>query len=107
MYFSKTVSGRRRRGVKRRQRLLARYRQSPLTQRDFAARHGIGLSTLCRWLRVEGAAMVPAVKFQEVVLPHTPSPWAVEVVSPQGWVVRLPSSAALESLPHIIRALPC
>ena len=56
MDSSKTGSGRRRWTSKQRQRLLARFHQSQLTQRDFATRHGVGLSTLSKWLRVEREA---------------------------------------------------
>ena len=97
----------RRRTPKQRQQLLARYHQSQLTQRDFAAHHGIGLSTLGKWLRVEGQATLPPVKFQEVVLPQTPLGYAVEVVSPQGWIVRLQHRSAVQTLPALLQALPC
>ena len=72
-----------------------------------AARHGLGLSTLGKWLRVEGQATLPPVKFQEVVLPHTPLRYAVEVVSPQGWIVRLQDSSEVQTLPTLLQALPC
>jgi transposase-like protein len=58
MYSSKSGSGRRRRTARQRQRLLARFHESQLTQRDFARRHGVGLSTLHEWLRVENEAMI-------------------------------------------------
>ncbi len=43
-----------------------------MTQRDFAVRHGIGLSTLSKWLRCEEKADLTPVKFREVVIPHAP-----------------------------------
>jgi len=107
MYASKSGSGRRRWTVKQRQRLLARFHQSHLTQRDFASRHGVGLSTLSKWLRVESEATSPPVKFQEVTLPNMPLRYAVEVVSPQGWTVRLQNSSEIQSLPQLLQALPC
>ena len=107
MYSSKTRSGRRRWTVKQRQRFLARFHQSQLTQRDFATRYGVGLSTLSKWLRVENEAASPPVKFQEVILPNTPIRYAVEVVSPQGWTVRLQNSSEIETLAHVLQALPC
>jgi hypothetical protein len=61
------------------------FHQSQLTQRDFATRYGVGLSTLSKWLRVEKEAASPPVKFQEVILPKTPMRYALEVVRPQGW----------------------
>jgi transposase-like protein len=89
MYSSKSRSGRRRWTSKQRQRLLARFHKSQLTQRDFANRQGVGLSTLSKWLRVESETPPPPMKFQEVTLPNMPLRYAVEVVSPQGWTVRL------------------
>ena len=103
----KTGSGRRRWTSKERHQLLARFHQSQLTQRAFAARHGIGLSTLGKRLRVQAQATLPLVKFQEVVLPNTPLRYAVEVVSPQGWIVRLQHSSEVQTLPPLLQALPC
>jgi transposase-like protein len=107
MYSSKTGPGRRRWTAKQRQRFLARFHQSQLTQRDFATRHGVGLSTLSKWLRVESEATSPPVKFQEVTLPNAPLRYAVEIVSPQGWIVRLQNGAVVQALPELLQALPC
>ena len=107
MYSSKSRSGRRRWTAKKRQRLLARFHESQLTQRDFASRHGVGLSTLSKWLRVENEAALPPLKFQEVTLPNLPMRYAVELVSPQGWIVRLQNTSDFESLPQLLQALPC
>ncbi len=107
MYSSKSGSKRRRWTLKRRQRFLARFRQSEMSQRDFATRHGVGLSTLSKWLRVENEAASPPVKFQELMLPITPQRYAVEVVSPQGWTVRLQNSSEIETLAQLLQALPC
>ena len=92
-----------------RQQLLRRYHQSQLTQAEFAAQAGVGLSTLGKWLRQEREAGAPPgpVTFQEVRLPTLVSPWQAEIVSPQGWTVRLPSDRAVEQLPQLLRALPC
>ena len=107
MYSSKSGSGRRRWTAKQRQRFLARFHESQLTQRDFANRHGVGLSTLSKWLRVENEATSPPVKFQEVTLPKMPPRYAVEVVSPQGWTVRLQNGSEVADLPELLQALPC
>ena len=88
-----------------RQRLLTRFHRSQLTVKQFAARHGIGLSTLTKWLQLERRSGRPAVSFQEVVVPHAAPKWAVEVVSPKGWTVRLQDSSAIRSLPKVLRAL--
>src|SRR5277367_4232096 len=107
MNYSKSGSGRRRWTSKQRQRLLVRFHQSQLTQRDFANRHGVGLSTLSKWLRVESETAPPPMKFQEVTLPKMPPRYQVEVVSPQGWTVRLQNSSEIETLPQVLQALPC
>jgi len=78
-----------------------------MTQRDFAKRHGIGLSTLVKWLRLERDAVPMKVKFQEVRLPNSTAHWPVEVVSPQGWIVRLQNSSDAQTLPLLLQALPC
>ena len=71
-----------------------------MTQRDFANRHGVGLSTLVKWLRLERDAVPTKVKFQEVRLPNPASRWPVEVVSPQGWIVRLQNGSDVQILPN-------
>jgi hypothetical protein len=87
--------------------LLACFHESQLTQQDFAARHGIGLSTLGKWLRVESKATLPPVEFEEVILPNTQLRYAVEVVSSRGWIVRLQNSSEVHTLPQLLQALPC
>jgi len=103
------VTPRKRLTVGQRQRLLARYHRSPLTQAEFAAQHGIGLSTLGKWLRDAGAgdATPPSVRFQEMVLPSTAPRWAVELVSPQGWTVRLHTVSDFKAVSSLLPALPC
>jgi len=107
MNTSKTGSRRRRWTSKRRQRFLARYHRSQLTLKEFATRHGVGLSTLSKWLRLERDAVPAKVKFQEVRLPSPASRYPVEVVSPQGWIVRLQNGSDVQMLPELLQALPC
>jgi transposase-like protein len=107
MDSSKTGSGRRRWTSKQRQRLLVRFHQGHLTLRDFATRHGVGLSTLSKWLRLERDAVPTKMKFQEVRLPNPTSRWPVELVSPQGWIVRLQNGSDAQMLSTLLRALPC
>ena len=73
--------------------------------KQFAARHGIGLSTLTKWLQLERRTGDRVVSFQEVAVPHATPKWAVEVVSPKGWTVRLQDSSAIRTLPKVLRAL--
>jgi len=107
MDTSKTGSGRRRWTRKQRQGLLARFHESQLTQSEFATQHGVGLSTLSKWLRLERDAVPAKVKFQEVRLPNPSSRWPVEVVSPQGWIVRVQHGSDVQMLPDLFRILPC
>ena len=100
--------GRRRLTPPQRQRLLARYHKGRLTQKEFAGRAGIGLSTLIKWLQEERANPDrSAVSFQEVVLPGGSGRWALEVVNPQGWTVRLAQISDAPSLSPLLGALPC
>ena len=104
---SKSRSRRRRWSSEQRDQFLASFHESKMTQRDFASNNGVGLSTLVKWLRVEREAVPAKVKFQEVRLPNPASRWPVEVVSPQGWIVRLQNGSAVEMLPELLQALPC
>jgi len=99
MDTSKTGSGRRWWTRKQRQLLLAKFHQSQLTQSEFATQKGVGLSTLSKWLRLEREAVPAKVKFQEVQLAKPASRWPVEVVSPQGWIVRLQNGSDVQILP--------
>jgi len=87
--------------------LLARFHQSQLNQHEFATQHGVGLSTLSKWRRLERDAVPAKVKFQEMRLPSSVSRWPVGVVSRQGWIVRLQSGSDVQMLPDLLRALPC
>jgi transposase-like protein len=93
--------------LQQRQRLLARYHRGQLGRREFAARHGVGLSTLGKWLEQERAAGQPSISFKEVMLPNSPMRWALEIVNPQGWTVRLAQSSDLETLCPLLLPLPC
>ena len=107
MDTSKTGTGRRRWISEQRQRLLERFHQSQLTQTEFASQHGVGPSTLSKWLRVECEAVRTKLRFQEVRLPNAALPWPVELVSPQGWIVGLQNGSDVQSLLELLRALPC
>ena len=107
MKSSKNGSNRRRWTPEQRQRFLADFHQTEMTQRDFANRHGVGLSTLNKWLRLESETVPAKVKFQELRLPNPAPRWPVEVVSPQGWIVRLQNGSDVQHLPQVLQALPC
>ena len=97
-----------------RQRLLAAYHRSGLSQRAFAQGHGIGYSTLTQWLRKERTQHSPEVQSPvlgltevkvEGVMDST-SAW-IEVTNPQGWMVRVPASVPAATLGQLLRELPC
>jgi hypothetical protein len=104
---SKSRSRRRRWSSEQRDQFLAAFHESKTTQRDFANSSGVGLSTLSKWLRLERKIAPAKVKFKEVGLLSPASRWPVEVVTPQGWIVRLQAGSAVELLPELLRALPC
>jgi len=87
--------------------LLARCHKSQSTPKQFAAQHGVGLSTLSKWLRVERETLPPKAKFQEVRLSRPAPHWPVEIVSPQGWLVRIQNHPDVQMLPLLLQALPC
>ena len=66
MYSSKSRSGRRRWTAKQRQRLLARFHESQLTQRDFANRHGVGSS-----IRVKELPRLASLRAKTVIRYHS------------------------------------
>jgi hypothetical protein len=70
-----TSSHRRRRTPAQREKILSAYRRSHLAQRAFAARAGIGLSTLGLWLRQAKATPAAVAGFVEVpnLLPPPPT----------------------------------
>jgi transposase-like protein len=107
MDTTKTGTGRGRWTRKQRQRLLAKFHKSQLTQHEFANQHGVGLSTLSKWLRLERDAVPAKVAFKEVQLPSPVKHGPIEVVSPQCWIVRLQNGSDVQLLPELLRTLPC
>jgi hypothetical protein len=78
-----------------RARLLTLYRQSGLTQRDFAKQQGLKLTALRQWLYRPGKQAAEAKPlFQELlVAPPTPG-WAAEMTLGKAVTVRLSQEAA-------------
>lgn len=91
-----------------RQRVLTRWRKSSLSQREFAVREGIGLSTFQNWLRHPKAGRKPslAFPFQELLLPTGAAPWSLEIISPTRWTLRLASRPPTELLQELLHVLP-
>lgn len=108
---------RRRRTPRQRAELLTQFRRSGLSQRDFVPSHGLGLSTLTKWLReerrtgVKPSERADAVPFQEVNLrpQFRPPGWAAEVALADGAVLRLSAHAEAAWGAELLQALrrPC
>ena len=92
-----------------RRQLLKSFEQSGLTQRQFAVREKIGLSTLSKWVRQQhqAAARSEPVTFQELMPSSSGPHWAAEVISPRNWTLRLARTPEPVVLQHLLRALPC
>ena len=111
---------RRRFAPERKAQLLDALARRPGAVADFAARHGIGTSTLFRWRRqAEQATRCPAqpapgskIEFQRVSLAPllgSGGPWAGEVQLPDGTQVRWGSTTPVEVLLQVLAGLrpPC
>ena len=120
--------GRRRTPARRRAELLEGYRESGVTQREFARREGLNYTTFCTWAQAErrkgklpsapaGRRARPGplegerlrVPFVEVQLPSSAAMGqaqaaGLEVRMPDGMVLRGTSAAELAKLLRAIRA---
>lgn len=89
-----------------RERILAEYAASGLTQKAFARREGLAYGTFVAWLgrqKSQGAARPPSpVRFQQVRLESAASGAMVEVRLPNGMIVR---GAAVAAVAELVRAL--
>ena len=91
--------------------ILERYRASGLSQVRFAEIEGIALATLTRWLRKERDGGVnpegaeTPVEVGRLGSLVDPSQWA-EVVSPDGWRVRLSGRFDEDQLRTLFWSLP-
>ena len=108
---------RKRLSPEQRQEILARYHGGQLTMKQFVAQEGLSTTTLCTWLKQErlrsqagpesSVPVEPAIHFQELKLPLGNSTWAMEIVTPQNWTLRLAQPPEPNMLQHWLRALPC
>jgi transcriptional regulator with XRE-family HTH domain len=90
----------------RREEIVAGYRRTQLTQREFARQSGIGLSTLQRW--AQKAANPPAFVPVANLLAQNTAPVFCRLVLPGGLIVEVPGgfdSAQLRELLEVVRAL--
>jgi transposase-like protein len=81
------------------------YRQSGLTQREFARQHGLRLSTLQRWV-AQQAHLTTTPPFTELKMPAVSraAPWAAEVVREDGATLRLAHDVTPALLRQLLRA---
>jgi transcriptional regulator with XRE-family HTH domain len=93
--------------------IVAAYRRSQLTQREFAARHGIALSTLQRWLHSGTAAVAsPAPALIELPNLYAPKPASLgagyRLLSPGGVILEVNrgfDADEVRVLAHLLREL--
>jgi len=93
--------GRRRMPASRREELVARWRESGLTQAAFARREGINYTTFCSWVHQGRANASSKVSFEEV---HVPGAGAagVEVRMADGTLIRGTNAVEVAA---VVRAL--
>jgi len=100
--------GRRLITVEERAALVVAFRQSGLTQAEFARREGVVYSTFASWVQGRRAKPIPAkptrpMKFAEVRLPATTG-LGLEVRCPDGTVLRGTNAADLAALVRALRS---
>jgi transposase-like protein len=108
---------RRRHPLQQRVELLAQYRRCGLSQREFVQLHGLGLSTLTKWLREErqtgvktsgrrGSNLFQAVNLSPM---FGTASWAAEIALTDGAVLRLNAQADAAWAAELLHALrrPC
>ena len=114
MKGSYALQSRRRRSTpEQRANVVRRYERLGLSQREFAERHHLGLSTLRKWiaqaagLALSGRNGKPV--WQELKLDGLPGAtrWAAEVVRPDGLVVRVAHDTPVALLEELLRTRSC
>jgi transposase len=94
-----------------REELVAKYRASGLTQRQFAQQHGVKLGTFQQWVyRPRSAHRLTRRKkpaFQEVSITEVAflNSWAAQLQLPRGVALRLNSHASAEWVGALVQKL--
>ena len=94
-----------------RERMVAKYHASQLSQREFALQHGLKLGIFQQWIyRPQSAQAVVRDKnpaFQEVSITEVPflNGWAAELQLPRGVALRLNSHASPEWIGALVQKL--
>ena len=93
--------------------LVRQYAHSGLSQREFAERHRLGLSTLRKWIAQHPVLAMSGAedpgRWQELKLPMGLGPirWAAELVRPDGWIVRVAPEASPAWVAEVLRSSAC
>ena len=99
--------------VQERAQWVRQYVQSGLSQREFAERHQLGLSTLQKWIAQHPVLAASGAEdpghWQELKLPVGLGPirWAAELVRPDGWIVRVAPEASPAWVAEVLRSSAC
>ena len=95
-----------------REKILASYQRCGLTQREFALREGVGLSTLSRWLRgapkAKPASTAPPFIPVANLLAQTSSPECYRLLLPGGVIIEAPHgfrASEVQELLQVVKAL--
>jgi hypothetical protein len=91
-----------------REAILRDYRQSQWTQREFAAKAGISVSTLRGWLtKIPSRAAPPGPAFLAVpnLLPAAPAPPAYRLQWPEGLVLEVRAGFVCGELAQMLQLL--
>ena len=92
-----------------REKLLQNYRQSQLTQKEFAAQAGIGVSTLHAWLRkAPGRPAAGGAAFVAVpnLFSAPPAPPSYRLLWPGGLSLEVGAGFASRDLAALLQLLP-
>jgi hypothetical protein len=88
--------------------IIAEFKRSGLTLLAFSRAHNIALSTLSKWLYTKHKSKDSApVLFKELRVSQPPAngviAWAIEIVSPDGMVIRFREALPLDDLSLLLR----
>ncbi len=90
-----------------RAQILDEFHRSGLTRLAFSRTHDIALSTLSNWLTTAKRNSSTPVLFSEARVPQVPSvtdtPWAVEIVGPDGLMIRCREALPLQDVSWLLR----
>ncbi len=90
-----------------RAQILDEFHHSGLTRIAFSRTHNVALSTLSKWLTNAKSKRCAPVLFRELRVPQVPSvtamPWAVEIIGPDGLMIRYREALPLQDVSWLLR----